>query len=186
MTCIKFYQGLPHHPATSYTDLYSRLHYLQDAFAHLEAERKHQLSKKGTLAMVTSSLQKTMGESSEDKSRMTVTPTELTSYMNTITLQIDVTQFMHNCFVEGTLRQRKERTKKFGTLFDNASVKCDVVSKVRWKCKDCMNFKIECLFKRDQHVGPMSLQHYNITIYNIAKSTCWSCLNTVFGNIGWY
>jgi zinc finger FYVE domain-containing protein 26 len=130
MTCIKFYQGLPHHAATNYTDLHSRLNYLQDARAHLEAVRKHQLSKKGTLALVTSSLQKSMGESSEDKSRMAITPTELTSYMNTITLQIDVTKFMHNCLIEGTLRPSKEKTTKLGTLFDNASVKCGVVSKV--------------------------------------------------------
>ena len=135
MTCIKFYQGLPHNPATNYIDLFSRLNYLQDALAHLEAVRKHQLSKKGTLAMVTSSLQKNIGESSEQKSRMTVTPTELTTYMNTITLQIDVTKFMHNCLADGTLRQSKDTTEKIGTLFDNAATKCKVISKVRCKIK---------------------------------------------------
>ena len=129
MTCIKFYRGLPHRVATSYTDLYSRLNYLQDALSHLEAVRKHQQSKKGTLAMVTSSLQKNMGESSEDKSRMNVTPTELTNYMNTITLESDVTKFMYNCLVEGTLRQKKEKNK-LPTLFDNPHAKCTVVSKV--------------------------------------------------------
>ena len=80
--------------------------------------------------MVTSSLQKSLGESSEDKSRMAITPTELTNYMNTITLQIDVTKFMYNCLVEGTLRRRKKESEKIGTLFDNANVKYHVVSKV--------------------------------------------------------
>ena len=81
--------------------------------------------------MVTSSLQKNMGESGEQKSRMSVTPTELTTYMNTITLQMEVTKFMHNCWVDGTLRKSKDVKEKIGTLFDNATTKCDVVSKVR-------------------------------------------------------
>lgn len=81
--------------------------------------------------MVSNSLQKTIGEIGEDKSRMSVTPTELTGYMNTITLQMDVTKFMHNCLVEGKLRQTQDISEKLGTLFDNAAVKCDVVSKVR-------------------------------------------------------
>ncbi|XP_028414314.1 zinc finger FYVE domain-containing protein 26-like isoform X2 [Dendronephthya gigantea] len=130
MTCIKFYQGLPHHVATNYTDLHSRLNYLQDALSHLQAVRKHQQSKKGTLAMVSSSLQKSLGESNEDKSRLAITPTELTNYMNTITLQIDVTKFMYNCLVEGTFRRNKGKSEKIGTLFDNANVKCNVVSMV--------------------------------------------------------
>ena len=131
MTCIKFYQGLPHQPATTYADLYSRLNYLKDALYHLEAVRKQQSSTKGTLAMVSSSLQKTMAESSEDKSRINVTTTELSTYKNTITLQIDVTKFMHNCVVEGSLREEKDEKRKLGSLFDNATIKCDVVSKVR-------------------------------------------------------
>ena len=126
MTCIKFYQGLPHQPATT-----SRLNYLKDALYHLEAVRKQQSSTKGTLAMVSSSLQKTMAESSEDKSRINVTTTELSTYKNTITLQIDVTKFMHNCVVEGSLREEKDGKRKLGSLFDNATIKCDVVSKVR-------------------------------------------------------
>ena len=81
--------------------------------------------------MVSSSLEKTMAESSEDKSRINVTTTELSTYKNTITLQIDVTKFMHNCVVEGSLREEKDGKRKLGSLFDNATIKCDVVSKVR-------------------------------------------------------
>ena len=124
-----FYQGLPHHPASNYTELNSRLQYLEEAKTHLEGVRKHQQSKKGTLAMVTTSL--SMGESSQDKSRMSVTPSHLANYMNAITLQIEVTKFMQNCYVEGTLHKPKGERRKLGTLFDNAAVKCGIVSEVR-------------------------------------------------------
>lgn len=125
-----FYQGLPHRVASSYDKLYSRLNFLQDAKVHVDAVRKHQQSKKGTLAMVTNAVQLNMGETSEDKTRMNVTPTELTNCVNAISLQIEVTKFMHNCYLEGTSRKPKDDREKLGTLFENANVKCDVVSQV--------------------------------------------------------
>lgn len=80
--------------------------------------------------MVKNSLQQNLGETSEDKMRMSVTPTELTNHLNAVMLQMEVTKFMHNCYLEGTLRQPKENTRRLGTLFDNANTKRDVVAEV--------------------------------------------------------
>ena len=86
-----------------------------------------------------------MGEAGEDRARKSGTPSELTNYMNAITLQIEVTKFMYSCVAEGAQQKAKVKKKRLGTLFDNAATKCTIVAEVSCVLVGTHNNEASCV-----------------------------------------
>ena len=86
-------------PVTSYEDLYSRLHYLEEAKRHIEAVIAEKKSPKGTVNTVFAYLRQrgtaSAKSAAEEPSHVTMSLSELNNHMNTINLQKEVTNFMH-------------------------------------------------------------------------------------------
>lgn len=121
---------------TSYDDLYSRLHYLEEAKQHIETVIAEKKSPKGTLNTVFAYLrQRSTGSVksvTEEPSHFAMSLSELNSHLNTINLQIEVTNFMHQCAVErvGPCLLRASEGSRLPTLFGNGHVRGDMVVQV--------------------------------------------------------
>lgn len=121
---------------TSYEDLYSRLHYLEEAKQHIETVIAEKKSPKGTLNTVFAYLrQRSTGSVksvTEEPSHFAMSLSELNSHLNTINLQIEVTNFMHQCAVErgGPGLLRASEGSRLPTLFGNGHVRGDMVVQV--------------------------------------------------------
>lgn len=121
---------------TSYEDLYSRLHYLEEAKQHIETVIAEKKSPKGTVNTVFAYLRQRSTTSvksvSEEPSHLTMSLSELNSHLNTINLQMEVTLFMHQCAVErgGLGLLRATEGSRLPTLFGNGHVRGDMVVQV--------------------------------------------------------
>lgn len=121
---------------TSYEDLYSRLHYLEEAKLHIEAVIAEKKSPKGTVNTVFAYLRQRSTTSlksvAEEPSHLTMSLSELNSHMNTINLQMEVTSFMHQCAVDrgGLGLLRATEGSRLPTLFGSGHVRGEVVVQV--------------------------------------------------------
>ena len=121
---------------TSYEDLYSRLHYLEEAKHHIEAVIAEKKSPKGTVNTVFAYLRQrgtaSARSTAEEPSHVTMSLSELNSHANTINLQTEVTHFMHQCAVErgGLGLLRASEGIRLPTLFGNGHVRGEVVVQV--------------------------------------------------------
>ena len=156
-TCIRFYEGTAGGPVTSYEDLYSRLHYLEEAKQHIEAVIAEKKSPKGTVNTVFAYLRQRSTTSvksvGEEPSHLTMSLSELNSHMNTINLQIEVTSFMHQCAVDrgGLGLLRATEGNRLPTLFGNGHVRAEVVVQVNTRLivdRDLLKLIISCHFGR--------------------------------------
>lgn len=142
-TCIRFFEGTAGSSVTSYKDLHSRLDYLNKARSHIEAVIIEKKSPRNSSHSATSWLRSHSNlrrKSSEEMHHGTINLSELTSYVNTINLQIEVTNFIHKCSLEGGnvlegLRASNEG-EKLPTLFGNGHVKAELAIQVCdcWSC----------------------------------------------------
>ncbi|GCC25867.1 hypothetical protein chiPu_0004279 [Chiloscyllium punctatum] len=110
MTCIRFFS----HKADSYRELGANQGWLTEAKGHLKTYLQEVSQRSSSRKKITSSFRKQM--SAADVSR----------YMNTIELQIEVTKFLHRCENSGT-------SKSCGppaSLFGNTKMKMEVACKV--------------------------------------------------------
>lgn len=136
-TCIRFYEGATgRHGFTSYEELFPRLHYLEEAKRHIEAVIAEKKSTKGTVNTVFAYLRQ-RGTSSvkgvaEEPSHHLMSISELNSHVNTINLQTEVTNFIHQCAVErgGPGLVRASEGNRLPTLFGNGHVRAEVVVRV--------------------------------------------------------
>ena len=129
-TCIRFFEGTAGGVVTSYDDLYSRLRYLDEAKHHIEIVIAERRSPKGTAMRAGAALRlRSFGSgklsSAEDPSHLALSLTELTNHLNMITLQIEITNFMHRCTTEGegVTSLRAGDDGKLPTLFGNGHVR---------------------------------------------------------------
>lgn len=135
-TCIRFYEGVAGSPVTSYEDLYSRLHYLEEAKHHIEAVIAEKKSPKGTVNTVFAYLRQrgtaSAKSAAEEPSHATMSLSELNNHMNTINLQKEVTNFMHKSAVErgGLGLLRASEGSRLPTLFGNGHVRGEMVVQV--------------------------------------------------------
>lgn len=135
-TCIRFYEGVAGGPVTSYEDLYSRMHYLEEAKQHIETVIAEKKSPKGTVNTVFAYLrQRSTGSVkslTEEPSHLAMSLSELNSHLNTINLQIEVTNFMHQCAVDrgGLGLLRASEGSRLPTLFGNGHIRGDMVVQV--------------------------------------------------------
>lgn len=89
MTCIRFYTN----EANTYSDLYNRMHLLQDAQKHLESELQiESLSKRKRSVSSIHSGQAVL---------MEMEPSEIDRHINTICRQTEIAKFLANCEKEG-------------------------------------------------------------------------------------
>ncbi|XP_077991490.1 zinc finger FYVE domain-containing protein 26-like [Glandiceps talaboti] len=136
MTCIKFFQT----GAVSYADLFDRLHHLNNAKTHLKDVLNDKNLVMGHKAGAVGGRKPSLSEWSSPTSstetttgiRLVLSPSELTKHINTITLQIDVTKYLHRCQSgKGSgARQLSAPKKGLPTLFGNNKVKAEVVTLV--------------------------------------------------------
>ncbi|XP_032882801.1 zinc finger FYVE domain-containing protein 26 isoform X3 [Amblyraja radiata] len=110
MTCIRFFS----HKAESYSALEAKQNCLVDAKGHLKTYLQEVSNRSSTRKKVTSSFRKKM--SAADVSR----------YINTIELQIEVTKFLHRCEISGSSRI----SGPLANLFGNNKMKMEVACKV--------------------------------------------------------
>ncbi|XP_020279494.1 uncharacterized protein LOC109852609 isoform X2 [Pseudomyrmex gracilis] len=102
MTCIRFYTN----EANTYSDLYNRMHLLQDAQKHLESELQiESLSKRRRSVSSIHSGQAVL--------TMEMEPSEIDRHINTICRQTEIAKFLANCEKEG------RTTSEFLNLFPN-------------------------------------------------------------------
>ncbi|XP_072341205.1 zinc finger FYVE domain-containing protein 26 isoform X2 [Scyliorhinus torazame] len=109
MTCIRFFS----HKAESYRELGGKQYWLTEAKGHLKTYL-HEVSNRGSSRKKAASFRKKM--SAADVSR----------YINTIELQIEVTKFLHRCENSGTSRSSGLPPNLFG----NTKMKMEVACKV--------------------------------------------------------
>ncbi|XP_072171552.1 uncharacterized protein [Diadema setosum] len=149
MTCIKFFQT----GATSYSALFERLHHVQRAKDHLRAVMEDkQWGSVPRPAAMGSSPRSMSAAGSQANIRFTLSPSELTKHMNTISLQIEVTTFLHRALGKNSLMPPTPPTQTSATptsarrpsdvggggtpppavptLFGNSTDKAEVVHKV--------------------------------------------------------
>ena len=125
MTCVRFYLGTSGSPAKSYAELHTRLRYLDQAKTHLESLLKER-------AVVKSSFVSHVGPAflGDDKKHQTpiqeVSTTELKNHLNTVDLQIKVTDFFYN---RGR-SHAQETGKGQPTLFGHGKERAELVVKV--------------------------------------------------------
>ena len=136
-TCIRFYEGATgNYAVTSYEDLFPRLHYLEEAKRHIEAVITEKKSTKGTVNTVFAYLRQrgtaSAKSTAEEPSHVTMSLSELNSHVNTINLQIEVTNFFHQCVVErgGLGLLRVSEGTRLATLFGNGHMRAEVVVQV--------------------------------------------------------
>lgn len=135
-TCIRFYEGVAGGPVTSYEDLYSRLHHLEEAKHHIEAVIAEKKSPKGTVNTVFAYLRQRGTASAksavEEPSHVTMSLSELNNHLNTINLQTEVTNFMHQSAVErgGLGILRASEGSRMPTLFGNGHVRGEMAVQV--------------------------------------------------------
>lgn len=134
-TCIRFFDGTMGSTATSYSDLFSRLDYLGKASSHIEAVIVEKKSSRGSTLSATSWLRSHSNlrrKSSEEMHHTSITLSELTSHVNTINLQIEVTNFLHKCCSEGGYisELRVSNDEKLPTLFGNGHAKAELAIQV--------------------------------------------------------
>ncbi|XP_072896254.1 zinc finger FYVE domain-containing protein 26 isoform X1 [Hemitrygon akajei] len=110
MTCIRFFS----HKAESYSALGAEQGWLVEAKGHLKTYLQELSSRSSSRKRNTSTLRKKM--SAADVSR----------YINTIELQIEVTKFLHRCEISGSSRISGPPANLFG----NNKMKIDVACKV--------------------------------------------------------
>lgn len=121
---------------TSYEDLFSRLYYLEQAKHHIEAVIAEKKSPKGTVNTVFAYLRQrgtaSTKSAAEEPSHVTMSLSELNSHVNTINLQTEVTNFMHQCAVErgGLGLLRASEGSRLPTLFGNGHVRGEMVVQV--------------------------------------------------------
>lgn len=121
---------------TSYEDLFSRLHHLEEAKRHIETVIAEKKSPKGTVNTVFAYLRQrgtaSAKNATEEPSHVAMSLSELNSHVNTIILQIEVTNFMHKCAVErgGTGLLRASDGSRLPTLFGNGHVRGELVVQV--------------------------------------------------------
>ena len=121
---------------TSYEDLFSRLHYLEEAKQHIEAVIAERKSPKGTVNTVFAYLRQRSTTSvksvAEEPSHLTMSLSELNSHLNTINLQMEVTSFLHQCAVDrgGLGILRATEGNRLPTLFGNGHFRAEVVVQV--------------------------------------------------------
>ena len=150
-TCIKFYEGTAGGAVTSYEGLYARLHHLQEAKQHIELVVAERRSPKGTALRASAALRKqSLGRSVsvEDPSHLSLSLSELSMHLRTITLQAEITDFMHRCAQDagGVTSLRAEDDGKVPTLFGNSQVRGELavqVSSVRCLCRTCLNNDVD-------------------------------------------
>jgi len=135
-TCIRFYEGVAGGPVTSYEDLYSRLYHLEEAKHHIEAVIAEKKSPKGTVNTVFAYLRQRGTASAksavEEPSHVTMSLSELNNHLNTINLQTEVTNFMHQSAVErgGLGILRASEGSRMPTLFGNGHVRGEMAVQV--------------------------------------------------------
>ncbi|XP_013400771.1 zinc finger FYVE domain-containing protein 26-like [Lingula anatina] len=127
MTCISYsFQ----HGAVSYGDLYNRLSYIQDAKQHLEDYLEQKLWLVGLKGPAGRRVPD-WGGSGGDTLRLLQPPKEVNRYINTISLQVEVTKFLHQYYNAGAAAgELMFPPGKIPTLFGNNNVKVDVVNMV--------------------------------------------------------
>ena len=137
LTCIRFYEGATgNHAVTTYEELFPRLHYLEEAKCHIEAVIAEKKSTKGAVNTVVAYLRQrgtaTAKCTAEEPSHVTMSLSELNSHVNTINLQIEVTNFFHQCAVErgGLGLLRVSEGTRLATLFGNGHMRAEVVVQV--------------------------------------------------------
>ncbi|XP_019625924.1 PREDICTED: zinc finger FYVE domain-containing protein 26-like [Branchiostoma belcheri] len=140
MTCIRFFSAR----ASTYTELFDRLHHLASAKQHLttvlEEQHSDSMGSKtaGGHSPVLTGRSAGWGEdtgSKEPSIKMTMSRPELNRHINTITLQTDVTKFLHRCM---TLAQKGASSVggetaspgNLPSLFGNNKVKSEVACMV--------------------------------------------------------
>ncbi|CAH1262608.1 ZFYVE26 [Branchiostoma lanceolatum] len=138
MTCIRFFSAR----ASTYTELFDRLHHLASAKQHLttvlEEQHSDNMGSKtaGRHSPVLTGQSAGWGEDSKEPSiKMTMSRPELNRHINTITLQTDVTKFLHRCM---TLSQKGASSLvgetaspgNLPSLFGNNKVKSEVACMV--------------------------------------------------------
>ncbi|XP_070571338.1 zinc finger FYVE domain-containing protein 26-like isoform X2 [Ptychodera flava] len=134
MTCIKFFQS----GATSYAELFDRLNHLNNAKTHMKevldekkwgmVQRPAMLGGSKTAAEVAGGLTKTEQTTGM---RLVLSPSELSKHINTITLQIEVTKYLHRCLTsKAGINQLLSPKKQLPTLFGNSKIKAEVVSMI--------------------------------------------------------
>ncbi|XP_041069724.1 zinc finger FYVE domain-containing protein 26 isoform X2 [Carcharodon carcharias] len=110
MTCIRFFS----HKAESYRELGAKQGWLTEAKGHLKTYLQEVSNRSSLRKKIISSFRKKM--SAADVSR----------YINTIELQIEVTKFLHRCENSGTSRSSGPPANLFG----NTKMKMEVACKV--------------------------------------------------------
>ncbi|XP_078590684.1 zinc finger FYVE domain-containing protein 26-like isoform X2 [Branchiostoma floridae x Branchiostoma japonicum] len=138
MTCIRFFSAR----ASTYTELFDRLHHLASAKQHLtnvlEEQHSDSMGSKtaGGHSPVLTGRSAGWGEDSKEPSmKMAMSRPELNRHINTITLQTDVTKFLHRCV---TLSQKGAPSVagevaspgSLPSLFGNNKIKSEVACMV--------------------------------------------------------
>ncbi|XP_071795779.1 zinc finger FYVE domain-containing protein 26-like isoform X2 [Asterias amurensis] len=140
MTCIKFYQS----GARSYSDLFDRLQYLTKAKIHMKAvfeEKEWESVPRPPMATPSPKASApSWGPASDVNIRLMMSVSQLTNHMNTITLQIKVTKFLHGMLSSGktslsgsaalTTQGASDSIPQLPTLFGNSKVKAEVAYRV--------------------------------------------------------
>ena len=129
---------------SSYEGLHSRLPFLVKAKSHIETVIAERKTPKGSMAAAGASLLRRShslpgkSSSAEDMANMTLTVSELNSYLNTINLQMEVTHFVHSCLSEsgGVSGVKEGKDGRLPTLFGNPQIRGEVAAQVRFPVRN--------------------------------------------------
>jgi len=100
MTCIKFYTGFSG-KLTSITDLYNRIAYLYKAEEHLNAYQESKAAKPATDLRTHLAVRLGAPASHEEGvAVMAMTTEEIVRHINSIKLQVEVTEYLYKCFTK--------------------------------------------------------------------------------------
>ena len=125
---------------STYEGLHSRLSFLTRAKFHVETVISERKTPKGSIASAGASLLRRThsvpekSSTSDDMAQLSLTMSELKSYLNTINLQMEVTSFVHKCLSEsgGVSSVREGKDGRLPTLFGNPQKRGEVATQVRF------------------------------------------------------
>ena len=123
MTCVRFFLGRAGNPPSSYSDLYQRTKFLHLAKTHLENLLKERTSTSSFVSHVGAAF---LGEYANKEANKEASVSEIKRYLNTVQLQLDVTEFL--------FKQKNKDSitvKGIPTLFGNGKERAELAIQVR-------------------------------------------------------